>query len=378
MPRQFPGQKYLVCNSDEGEPGTFKDRDILMLQPAHRHRGHGDRRLRDGHRCGYNYIHGEIWEAYERFEEALEEARAAGYLGESHPGFARSASSCTRTMASAPTSAARRPRCSSRSKARRASRASSRRFRRASACTASRPRSTTPRPSPRCPGSSATAARPSWKSASRTTAAPRSFSVVGDVERPGNYEVPLGTPFATLLELAGGVRGGRKLKAVIPGGSSMPVLPGEIMMDTDDGLRRHRQGRVDARLRRGDRDGRDALHGQVACCGCPTSTCTRSPAASARRAAKAPAGCGAWSIASSRGRARPDDDLKRLLDNSVADNIQGPHDLRARRRGGDAGAGDAQALPVTSSCTTSSTSVAWCRRLIGFSAHGRPPAGVSR
>jgi NADH-quinone oxidoreductase subunit F len=45
--------------------------------------------------------------------------------------------------------------------------------------------------------------------------------------------VKLGTPFATLLEMAGGVREGRKLKAVIPGGSSMPVLPGEIMMATD-------------------------------------------------------------------------------------------------------------------------------------------------
>ena len=57
------------------------------------------------------------------------------------------------------------------------------------------------------------------------------FSVSGHVNNPGNFEVPLGTPFKTLLAMAGGVRGGRKLKAVIPGGSSMPVLPGEIMMD---------------------------------------------------------------------------------------------------------------------------------------------------
>ena len=55
----------------------------------------------------------------------------------------------------------------------------------------------------------------------------------GDVERPGNYEVRLGTPFAKLLEMAGGMRGGRKLKACIPGGSSMPVLPGDVMMATD-------------------------------------------------------------------------------------------------------------------------------------------------
>jgi NADH-quinone oxidoreductase subunit F len=59
------------------------------------------------------------------------------------------------------------------------------------------------------------------------------FSVSGDVERPGNYEVKLGTPFRELLEMAGGMRDGKALKAVIPGGSSMPVLPAEIMMATD-------------------------------------------------------------------------------------------------------------------------------------------------
>jgi NADH-quinone oxidoreductase subunit F len=56
------------------------------------------------------------------------------------------------------------------------------------------------------------------------------FSMSGHLNRPGNYEIPMGTPFTTLLELAGGVRGGRPLKAVIPGGSSVPVLPGEAML----------------------------------------------------------------------------------------------------------------------------------------------------
>jgi len=50
------------------------------------------------------------------------------------------------------------------------------------------------------------------------------------VARPGNYEVRLGTPFSTLLDMAGGMRDGRALKAVIPGGSSAPVLPADIMM----------------------------------------------------------------------------------------------------------------------------------------------------
>jgi NADH-quinone oxidoreductase subunit F len=62
---------------------------------------------------------------------------------------------------------------------------------------------------------------------------PKCFSVSGHVAKPGNYEVPLGTPFAKLLEMAGGMREGRQLKAVIPGGSSMPVLPAEIMMACD-------------------------------------------------------------------------------------------------------------------------------------------------
>ena len=81
MPRQFPGQKYLVCNSDEGEPGTFKDRDILRYNPHVLIEGMIIAGYSIGATVGYNYIHGEIWAEYERFEEALEEARAAGYLG---------------------------------------------------------------------------------------------------------------------------------------------------------------------------------------------------------------------------------------------------------------------------------------------------------
>ncbi len=74
MPRAFPGDKYIICNSDEGEPGTFKDRDILRYNP---HQGYVI-----GARVGYNYIHGEIYEIYEMFERALKDAREAGYLGD--------------------------------------------------------------------------------------------------------------------------------------------------------------------------------------------------------------------------------------------------------------------------------------------------------
>ncbi len=81
MPKNYTGQRYLVCNSDEGEPGTFKDRDILRYNPHIVIEGMAIGAYAMGITLGYNYIHGEIWECYERFEEALEEARAAGYLG---------------------------------------------------------------------------------------------------------------------------------------------------------------------------------------------------------------------------------------------------------------------------------------------------------
>ena len=82
MPRQFPGAKYLVCNSDEGEPGTCKDRDILAYNPHIVIEGMAIAAYAMGIATGYNYIHGEIFEVYERFEQALDEARAAGFLGD--------------------------------------------------------------------------------------------------------------------------------------------------------------------------------------------------------------------------------------------------------------------------------------------------------
>src|SRR5574344_1976828 len=82
MPRAFPGDKYVVCNSDEGEPGTFKDRDILRFNPHAVIEGMAIAAYAMGISVGYNYIHGEIFEVYQRVEEALEQARAAGYLGD--------------------------------------------------------------------------------------------------------------------------------------------------------------------------------------------------------------------------------------------------------------------------------------------------------
>jgi len=81
MPRNAPGQKYILCNSDEGEPGTCKDRDILRYNPHQLIEGMIIAGYCIGASMGYNYIRGEFWEPYERFEAALEEARAAGLLG---------------------------------------------------------------------------------------------------------------------------------------------------------------------------------------------------------------------------------------------------------------------------------------------------------
>ncbi|MBW8891509.1 MAG: NADH-quinone oxidoreductase subunit NuoF [Burkholderiales bacterium] len=230
MPRQFPGAKYLVCNSDEGEPGTCKDRDLLMFNPHQVIEGMAIAAYAMGISVGYNYIHGEIFEVYERFEAALQEARAAGYLGDKilgsnfsfqlhgHHGFG--AYICGEETALLESLEGKKGQ---------------------------------PRFKPPFPASFGLYGKPTTINNTETFAAvpwiirnggqayleigkpnnggTKLFSVSGDVERPGNYEIPLGTPFSKLLELAGGVRKGRTLKAVIPGGSSAPVLPAEVMMN---------------------------------------------------------------------------------------------------------------------------------------------------
>ncbi len=230
MPRQFPGIKHLVCNSDEGEPGTCKDREILMHNPHIVIEGMIIAAYAMGIPLGYNYIHGEIFQVYERFEAALEEARAAGYLGDRimgsgfsfqlHAAHGFGAYICGEETALLESLEGKKGQ---------------------------------PRFKPPFPASFGLYGKPTTINNTETFAAvpwiirngglaylecgkpnnggTKIFSVSGDVERPGNYEIPLGTPFAKLLELAGGVRQGRKLKAVIPGGSSSPVLPADIIMN---------------------------------------------------------------------------------------------------------------------------------------------------
>lgn len=230
MPKNYQGAKYLVCNSDEGEPGTFKDRDIMRYNPHALIEGMIIGAYAMGITAGYNYIHGEIWEVYERFEEALDEACAAGYLGQAimgsefsfqlhaTPGFG--AYICGEETALLESLEGKKGQ---------------------------------PRFKPPFPANFGLYGKPTTINNTETFAAvpfvlaigsdaylklgkpnnggTKIFSVSGDVTYPGNYEIPLGTPFAELLKLAGGVRNGKQLKAVIPGGSSAPVLPANIMMD---------------------------------------------------------------------------------------------------------------------------------------------------
>lgn len=232
MPRGFPGQKYLVCNSDEGEPGTFKDRDILRYNPHIVIEGMAIAAYAMGITVGYNYIHGEVWSAYDRFEEALEQARAAGYLGDNiqgsdfsfqlHAFHGFGAYICGEETALLESLEGKK----------------------------GQPRFKPPFPAsyglygkPTTINNTETFAAVPWiirnggeaylETGTPNNGGTKVFSISGDVELPGNYEIPLGTPFAKLLELAGGMRGGRTLKMVIPGGSSMPVLPAEVMMATD-------------------------------------------------------------------------------------------------------------------------------------------------
>src|SRR5512142_2643513 len=232
MPRNYDGVKYLVCNSDEGEPGTCKDRDILRYNPHMLIEGMAIAAYCMGVKTGYNYLHGEIFEAYQIMEAACEDARKGGYLGKNIMGFdfefdlhnhmGYGAYVCGEETALLESIEGKKGQ---------------------------------PRYKPPFPASYGLYGKPTTINNTETFASipyiireggqkflelgrPNSggtklFSISGHVNNPGNFELPMGTPFRKLLELAGGVRNGNRLKAVIPGGSSMPVLPGEIMMETD-------------------------------------------------------------------------------------------------------------------------------------------------
>lgn len=231
MPRSAPVQKYILCNSDESEPGTCHDRDILRFNPHAVIEGMAIAGYAMGATVGYNYLRGEFHhEPFERFEQAVAEARAEGLLGENilgsgvdmqiHAVLGAGAYICGEETALMESLEGKKGQ---------------------------------PRYKPPFPANFGLYGKPSTINNTETLASvphimrngaewflkigkpnnggPKVFSVSGHVNNPGNFEVPLGTPFSALLEMAGGVKNGHALKAVIPGGSSMPVLPAATMME---------------------------------------------------------------------------------------------------------------------------------------------------
>jgi NADH-quinone oxidoreductase subunit F len=231
MPRNAPGQKYLVCNSDESEPGTCKDRDILRYNPHALIEGMAIGAYAMGATVAYNYMRGEFHhEPFERFEHALQEAYAAGYLGRNLRGSGIDVDIYSHLGAGAYI-------CGEET----------------ALLNSLEGKKGQPRFKPPFPANFGLYGRPTTINNTESLASVPSimrnggdwflklgkpnnggcklFSVSGHVNKPGNYEVPMGIPFRELLEMAGGVRDGHTLKAVIPGGSSMPVLPAHIIME---------------------------------------------------------------------------------------------------------------------------------------------------
>ena len=231
MPRNAPGQKYIVCNSDESEPGTCKDRDILRYNPHALVEGMAICGFAIGATVGYNYMRGEFMdEVFQRFENAVREAYELGYLGKNilgsgvdfdlYPTLGAGAYICGEETALLESLEGKKGQ---------------------------------PRYKPPFPANFGLYGKPTTINNTESLASTPSiirngaewfaelgipnnggvkcFSLSGHLNKPGNFEISLGTPFSELLEMAGGVRDGRKLKAVIPGGSSVPVLPGEIMLE---------------------------------------------------------------------------------------------------------------------------------------------------
>ena len=233
MAGDSPVQKYVVCNSDESEPGTCKDRDILRFNPHSLVEGLAIACYAMSATVAYNYMRGEFMdEPFARFEGALKEAYDAGYLGKNVMGtgvdvdiygtLGAGAYICGEETALLESLEGKKGQ---------------------------------PRFKPPFPAQFGLYGRPTTINNTESFASAPSiirngakwfadmgvensggtkcFSVSGHVEKPGNFEVPMGMPFRELLDMAGGVWKGRQLKAVIPGGSSVPVVPGELMLEAN-------------------------------------------------------------------------------------------------------------------------------------------------
>ncbi len=225
-------QKYIICNADEGEPGTFKDRDIMLYQTQQLLEGIAIAGFIIGATVGYIYVRGEFLEPFAKIEQALKDAYNKGFLGKdllnSNFDFdlyvVHGAGSYICGEASAMLESIEG-------------------------------KKGFPRVKPPWPATyglygfptavvnvETLASIPSilehggeWylKLSKSATGGTKTFSVSGHVNKPGNYSVPLGTKFTDLLAMAGGMKNGKKLKAVLPGGLSSQVLPAGLIMHLD-------------------------------------------------------------------------------------------------------------------------------------------------
>ena len=224
-------QKYIVCNSDESEPGTCHDRDILKYNPHALVEGMAIAGYAIGATVGYNYVRGEFMlECYPRIDAAVKDAYDAGLLGvnvlESGIDFdlynflGAGAYICGEETGLLESLEGKQ----------------------------GKPRFKPPFPAnyglygkPTTVNNTQTLATipkilekgAKWYADFGTEKSPGTliFSISGHVNKPGNYELPLGISFEEVIDVAGGVLDGKKLKAVIPGGSSTKVLPAEIIQN---------------------------------------------------------------------------------------------------------------------------------------------------
>lgn len=229
MPKSTDVQKYLVCNSDESEPGTCHDREVLRYNPHALVEGMAIAGYAMGATVAYNYIRGEfIEEPVPRFEAAVKEAYEAGLLGKNirksgidfdlYTFVGAGAYICGEETALLESLEGKQ----------------------------GKPRFKPPFPAgyglygmpTTINNTQSLASVPAiirngaaWFAAlgPEGSGGTAQFSVSGHVENPQNLELPMGVPFRDLIDLCGGIWKGRKLKAVIPGGSSCKVLPAEII-----------------------------------------------------------------------------------------------------------------------------------------------------
>ena len=227
VPKASPKARYIVCNADESEPGTFKDRELMEKNPHLLIEGMILAGYAIGSNLGYIYLRGEFEYIQRIVDKAIAEARAAGILGDSVMGSGYRFDVHTHLGAGAYICGEETALLSSLEGYR------------------GQPRLKPPFPAVEglyaCPtvvnNTETLMAVPhivknggAWYRQWGTEKSPgtKVFSVSGPVKRPGNYEVPLGYSMKELIEKdCGGMREGLKVKAVIPGGSSVPLLPAE-------------------------------------------------------------------------------------------------------------------------------------------------------